>query len=100
MRGKPLFNFPAFDRARDELIAQGHEPVSPADLDRENGFDPYDPVEVDIRECLKRDCVALLGCDAIALMNGWEDSLGARAEAHLAAAVGMELLLLKEEIKE
>jgi hypothetical protein len=96
MRGKPLFNFPAFDKARDELIEQGHEPVSPADIDREHGFDEHAPVEVDVRECLKRDCVALLDCEAVALLPGWEDSMGARAEAMLAAAVGMDVYLIKE----
>ena len=36
-RGIPLFGFPAFDAARNELTAMGWEPVSPADMDREVG---------------------------------------------------------------
>lgn len=42
MRGHRLFNFPSFDRARDELKAKGFEVVSPADIDREGGFNPED----------------------------------------------------------
>ncbi len=37
MRGKDKYNFPAFDAARDKLLALGYWPVNPADLDREVG---------------------------------------------------------------
>ena len=40
MRGLPYFNFPEFDKAVMRLLALGLKPVSPADLDRQNGFDP------------------------------------------------------------
>ena len=39
MRGIPQYNFPVFDAARDKAIALGWDAVSPADLDRANGFD-------------------------------------------------------------
>ena len=35
MRGKPNFNFPAFDYAAAKLREDGHEVFSPADKDRE-----------------------------------------------------------------
>ncbi|MHB1850453.1 MAG: DUF4406 domain-containing protein, partial [Acidimicrobiales bacterium] len=38
MRGVKDWNFPAFDAARDLLVAAGWEVVSPADLDRAGGF--------------------------------------------------------------
>ena len=40
MRGIPYYNFPAFDAARDRLRECGFSVVSPADLDRDVGFDP------------------------------------------------------------
>lgn len=41
MRGVPYFNFPAFDKARNRLLNLGLTPLSPADMDRAAGFDPY-----------------------------------------------------------
>jgi hypothetical protein len=32
MRGRKFFNFPAFDAARDILLSQGYEVISPADM--------------------------------------------------------------------
>ena len=39
MRGKKWFNFPGFDWAKECLTRAGWEVISPADLDREIGFD-------------------------------------------------------------
>lgn len=71
MRGIPLFNFPAFDRAADVLRSHCHYPINPADLDRKIGFDPKNlPVDYDwknldaigfrIRDAAKRDLMAIL----------------------------------------
>jgi hypothetical protein len=103
MKGIPLFNFPAFDDAEDFLDAQsGVVSVSPAQIDRENGFDPihlpadYDwnviPAEAGTREeIIRRDINALLACDAIYMLPGWEHSAGAKAELHLARWAGKEI---------
>lgn len=106
MRGIKWFNFPAFDMARDELKEQGFEVVSPADLDREIGFDPWDvedPDEYDwmdletvgfsIRDAIKRDIDALRDrCSHIYMLDGWEDSKGARAEKAMAEWMGLEVM--------
>jgi|GEM_PF-3298331 len=42
MRGLPYYNFPAFDEARDRLAGLGLTPLSPADMDRAAGFDPFE----------------------------------------------------------
>ncbi len=39
MSGIPAFNFPAFDAMRVRLTNMGFDVVSPADIDREHGFD-------------------------------------------------------------
>lgn len=92
MRGLPFFNFPAFDSARDRLLALGHEAVSPADIDRANGFDamaldPSDPCTelppgLDTGDVVARDLEALRGCDAVCLIG----RIGTGAAAELAVA--------------
>lgn len=91
MRGIPLYNFPAFDAARDLLGSLGHDPVSPADMDREIGFDEYTATipPTFVRDALRRDFGALLGCEAIALLPGWETSSGAQSERRVADAIGL-----------
>lgn len=96
MTGLPRFNFPAFDAAAADLRAQGHEVVSPAELD-----DPATrslalaSVNGDVNlmrhswgDFLSRDIKIVVDeCEAIAFLPGWEMSRGARLEAlaaHLA----------------
>ena len=42
------------------------------------------------------DLKALLDCDAIALIDGWQESAGAHLEMHVAHRVGMRIVLAKE----
>jgi len=100
MRGRPYYNFPAFDAARDKLRCVGVEVISPADLDRAEGFEPLDcswdrewsifPEELGDRTAvLERDLQHLHLCDGLALLPGWRDSEGAQLE--YAAAVGDDM---------
>lgn len=100
MRTVRYFNFPAFDAARDQLLAAGWNVISPADLDRETGFDEtafpddYDWIDLNkigfsINDAIDRDIAALKRCDAIYMLNGWEHSTGARAELALANWKGL-----------
>lgn len=99
MTGYPLFNFPAFDKRRDELRAAGHIVVSPADLDRAIGFDPADEnalaeIRVDdafIDAAIQRDVAAILQCDAIVMLKGWEYSKGAKGELGVAKWRGLRV---------
>lgn len=75
MRHRVLFNFPAFDAAATDLRAQGWHVISPADLDRAAGF----------------DLEALLSCEAIHLLPGWEASKGANAELAVAHWIGLKV---------
>ncbi len=88
MQGIPELNFPAFDEVRDRLIAAGHVPVSPADLDREVGIDPKEGTvgftDQMWKDIIKRDLDALQECDAIVMLEGWHRSTGARAELAVA----------------
>lgn len=94
MRGFPSLNFPAFDECRDRLRALGYDPVSPADIDRQNGIDPENvAVTRDLlRQVITRDINALIGCDVIACLPGWKSSLGAKAEVAVARWLGLEVI--------
>jgi hypothetical protein len=103
MRGIPQFNFPAFDAARDFLRSKGWAVCSPADMDRAKGFDPslhlpatWDwntlPTGFNLAETIDRDIAALKECDAIAMLPGWQDSTGARAEYAMAQWLGKRVI--------
>jgi hypothetical protein len=86
MSGTELFNFPAFDAARDDLVARGWTVVSPADLDRHVGFDPATS-KVDkefLDAAMKRDLEEIMRVDAMVMLPGWDTSTGAKAECALA----------------
>lgn len=96
MRLIPYFNFHAFDAAKDLLISQGHTVISPADIDRAYGFDPLKmtfapdynwdvlPDTVKLTDCIERDLAAVLRAEAVYMLRGWENSVGARTEHALA----------------
>ena len=94
MRGIPEYNFPAFDRASEAAARFGFIPVSPADLDREMGFNESRdvPTPADLRAMIVRDVVELSKCDAIALLPGWERSSGVAVELAVAKFLGLEIL--------
>lgn len=109
MRGIPEFNFPAFNAAAKFLREQGHEVFNPAERDierhggvniaagnmtgdesiaaKEHGFD--------LRVALGEDLAYICGkADAVALLPGWQNSKGARAERATADALGLQILAL------
>jgi hypothetical protein len=104
MRGKPYYNFKAFDHAKLFLSRKGHRPFSPADWDRGRGLDPFSLPEshnwdefpsnlrFTLEEAIKRDIEALLDCEAIYMLLGWEYSVGARAEHAIALWMGIRIL--------
>lgn len=86
MRGLPQFNFPEFDRVSDLLRLRGYRVISPADLDRDAGIE-LNHVGSDqefIDACIRRDVDAILESDGLALLDGWDRSVGATAEVGLA----------------
>jgi|18_taG_2_1085343.scaffolds.fasta_scaffold05276_6 hypothetical protein len=102
MRGYDDYNYPAFDRQAIVLRRQGWTVINPAEMDRDdekpiNGPHQFDPVNnyedhEFMRSALKRDMVAICDeCTAIYMMSDWETSRGAKAEWHLAKALGLEI---------
>lgn len=110
MTGYKLYNFPAFDAVADEIRAEGHKPINPADLDREAGFDPATLPEdwdwstylpgVDPNDFINRDIEAIKTADAIYMLPGWRESRGARAEHALAEWRGISIIDPENEISE
>jgi hypothetical protein len=101
MRGFPRFNFPAFDAARDRLVKEGWNVISPADMDREVGFDEHDKFEPSkqfLDMAFDRDIAAIKKSDAIYMLSGWEGSTGATAEYWLARWLHLSIFQEKESI--
>jgi hypothetical protein len=97
MRGIPLFNFPAFDEAKAKLEALGFRVISPADLDRQVGFNENSTLPADdngafIRSAMERDLTAICHCTHIALLEGWNLSKGCRPEIVLAHTLGLTFM--------
>jgi len=93
MTGYDEFNYPAFHACAAELRAMGHEVVSPAEQDQFSGLDPETS---EWHEFIRWDLKVLVDCEAIALMDGWHKSRGARLEHHVALTLGMEILTMWE----
>jgi hypothetical protein len=112
MRGIPEFNFPAFDDAAKRGRALGHTIISPAELDRDHGFNEKGQdgkvnekghsgtvTAAFMRGAAWRDFLAIVGpdmytpgVDALAMLPGWEKSRGAKGERALAEWIGLEVL--------
>lgn len=103
MRGIPEFNFPAFHAAAAVLKAEGHEVFNPAAKDNERHGTDISKGNVagdeavataqhgfNLREALGLDLAWICAeADAIALLPGWRNSKGAKAEHATAEALGL-----------
>jgi hypothetical protein len=106
MRGIPEFNFPAFNAAAARLRAEGHEVFNPAERDNERhgvdiskgnaaGCEEIAAKEhgFNLRVALGEDLAFICAhAEAIALLPGWEHSMGARAEHATALALGLRVI--------
>jgi len=107
MRGIAFYNFPMFDRVAAALRDVGYEVINPADEDRkEDNFDPtlepkfanpaYCVVQpgMDFSKIIRRCFEAVMRCDEIVLLPGWENSVGAIAELFIAVWSGKRIQLV------
>ena len=81
MRGLPEFNYPMFNLYAAKLRLQV---TSPAELDNAEDLKWVD--------CMKRDIRLLLDLDAIAMIPGWENSLGAKLELLISFFMGLDIM--------
>ncbi len=81
MSGLEDDNFPSFHAAEKMLRQLGFDVFNPAIED--------EPKDETLAWYLARDLPELCRCDAIALLPGWRESKGARAEHAVAQALGL-----------
>ncbi|KQQ65048.1 DUF4406 domain-containing protein [Microbacterium sp. Leaf320] len=91
MTGLPDLNYPAFRAATTQLEALGHTVEDPSTN--------VNPTPDDYHGWLKAGLAQLITCDAIALLDGWEASGGARLEVNVGATLGMRVAPLSEWIE-
>ncbi|UJQ87166.1 nucleoside deoxyribosyltransferase [Arthrobacter phage BaileyBlu] len=99
MTGYPRWNFDAFDEAAAKLRRRGFTVLSPAEMDRANGFNPDAPVEdytlEDRQKALRADLNAVIRvAEAVVYLPGSEDSTGANLEMSVALAIGKPVVPL------
>lgn len=91
MTGFANFNFPAFHAEAARLRAMGLDVVNPAELN------PQQPPQ-SWEQCMRNDIAALMTCDTLALLSGWELSDGANLELHIAHRVGLRIVNASEVV--
>lgn len=96
MSGLPEFNFPAFHSVARWLRERGFEAVNPAEITPQGEQSPPADASPDVhkaywRKCLRADIKALMDCDALVLLQGWQGSDGAQLELHMAHRVGIKV---------
>jgi hypothetical protein len=69
------------------LRDKGYEVVNPFDLD----WNELGKRRLTWPEYLRRDLQALLTCDGIYMIRGWQNSKGARLERNVAKRLGMKI---------
>lgn len=97
MTGYEHYNFPAFHAGAVLLRNAGHLAFNPAENDLDNGFDAtglkgHEAADhgFDLRQALKQDLSWICDhADAVALLDGWEESKGAKCEVALGLALGI-----------
>lgn len=93
MRGKPNWNFDAFDEARVRLTAMGHRVYCPAQLFRASPYEQSDKQDREhLLHVLQQDMACLYTAEAIALLPGWQDSVGTTVELATAQFLNLEVL--------
>lgn len=100
MRGIPDFGFSLFDEGKRILQSKGWRVISPADMDRAQGFSPgAEGYDFDLEAAFRRDFKAVLEVDAVVLLPNWKRSSGAHAELVVAHYAGVPVYLINLEKK-
>jgi hypothetical protein len=77
MTGLPDYNRPAFDEAAAQIRAEGRTVFNPAEVGERDVIRTRSWY-------MRKDIDALLKCDSVHVLQGWEKSKGARLEIEIA----------------
>lgn len=92
MTGLPDFNYPAFFKAEEALLAVGHEVENPA-----RNPAPDDGAWIGY---MRQSLVQISRVDGIALLPGWQSSRGATVEYDLGKSLGLDVRPIDAWLKE
>lgn len=75
-----------FDDAKQTLLdlKKDYQPISPMDLPHKH--------DLTWQSFMREDIKALMDCDGIYLIEGWQRSIGARIEKDLAESLNMKII--------
>jgi len=99
MRGVEKDNYPAFRKAASFLRQIGWKVFSPAELD-----DIFSGPKQPIKRYIRRDTHVIINeldpenGDAVIVLDGWKQSVGANAEVSLARWCGLRILTIEEAL--
>ena len=91
MTGHDDWNHPAFNAAAEHIRARGWTPLNPAEQDLT--FASNHPGEGDMIRAhyFRKDLPMLAEADAIAVLPGWQDSIGASLEVTIARVLALPI---------
>lgn len=102
MSNQPMWNFPAFFDAENQLLELGYAVSNPARHDGVTIDEALSMAGSPERPThpwawyMKRDLPMVMNADFLCLLPGWQESKGARLEVHVAKALGIPLMILKD----
>ena len=95
MRGKENNNETAFFNAEKRLNRRGFTVINPLTMGRGIASDEISGSDADfLRNVLRFERTLIRFCDAIYMLEGWQDSQGAKAE--LVTAIGFDCMIFLE----
>ncbi len=94
MTGFPDFNRPAFNEARDYLQAKGFSVIIPGDDETYSISERlvWKVEEKQLNAYMFRDFLHILTANAVAVLPGWTESTGSRAEVLVAQRIGIPVV--------
>lgn len=98
MRGIPGYNYPLFNEVAAHFRKLGYKVINPTEIG--DYFGKPEELEKDKRLLdlvMSIELLCVIKCDAICLLEGWENSEGARTE--LAAALERKLEIIPSPIR-
>ena len=91
MTGMPEYNVPAFKAATDLLRKHNYRVISPHEH-----LGVQDDTELEYARILAYDIMLIAGCRSIVLLDGWNDSKGAKLECYYCESTNKQIVYYKD----